>query len=208
MFHIARNRPNSVAEVSCLRNLFSHATSTSASPVVPGVSVTRQLTNAANVDMNGCSIRCPFCPLASSLYAFPCALAAANAWNEVTSPSTCLVRQRNPSRRRLDWAHCSKSSSRCVTNHASRTRATAFAAKIHTGPSGAGQSITGIPNRQVLGECVWSAPPNRAYCAILGVLLAGRDGDRQHQRSSNLHHHVGRSCGTRVQPNHFCPASN
>ena len=97
--------------VSCVRNWSSHSTSTSASPVPPGFSVTRPSTNAANTDTKG-PIWCPFCPFAASLYAFPCALAAANGWNEATSPSTSHVRQRNPSSRRLDWAHCDKNSSR------------------------------------------------------------------------------------------------
>ena len=76
MFHISRNRPTSDAEMSCLRNWFSHSTSTSASPVPPGLSVTRPLTNAAHTDMKGCPIWSPFCPFAAPLYAFPCALAA------------------------------------------------------------------------------------------------------------------------------------
>ena len=82
MFHISKNQPTS----SCLRNWFSHSTSISASPVTPGFSVTCSLSNAANTDMKGCPIWCPFSPLAASLYAFPCALAAANGWNEATSP--------------------------------------------------------------------------------------------------------------------------
>ena len=59
IFHIWRNRPTSVAEVSCLRNSFSHTISTSASPVVQGVSATKPLTNAANTDMNGCPSNVP-----------------------------------------------------------------------------------------------------------------------------------------------------
>ena len=112
MFDISRNRPTSDAELSGLRNWFSDSTSTSASPVPPGFSVTKPLTNAANTDMKGSPIWCPFCPLAASLHAFPCALAAANGWNEATSPSTSHARQKNPSSRLLDWAHCRRSSSR------------------------------------------------------------------------------------------------
>ena len=56
--------------------------------------------------------------------AFPCALTAANGWNEATSPSTSHVRQRNPSSRRLDWAHCrarldDRSGVRCVRDDVS-----------------------------------------------------------------------------------------
>ena len=100
MLHISENQPTSDAETSCLRNWFSRSTSISASRVTPGFSVTGPLTNAVNTDMKGCPIWCPFCPLAASLYAFPCALAAANGWNEATSPSTSHVRQRNPLSRR------------------------------------------------------------------------------------------------------------
>ena len=108
--------------MSCMRNWFSHSTSTSASFVLPGLSVNRPSTNAANTDMKGCSIWCPFCPLAASLYAFPCASAAANGWIEATSPSTSHVRQRNPSSRRLDWAAAGarlddRSEVRCVRDY-------------------------------------------------------------------------------------------
>ena len=97
------------AHIRCRDELFCEIGS--ASPVPPGFSVTWPLTNAANSDMKGCPIWCP-CPFAASLYAFPCALAAAKCWNEATSPSTSHVRQRNSSSGRLDWTHCSRSSSR------------------------------------------------------------------------------------------------
>ena len=63
--------PASDAEMSCLRNWFSHSTSTSASPVPPGFSVTGPSTNAANTDTKGCPTWCPFCPFASPLRPTP-----------------------------------------------------------------------------------------------------------------------------------------
>ena len=58
------------------------------------------LTNAANTDMKGCPIWCSCCPLAASLYAFPCALAAANGWNEATSP----LHQPRSAEKPVEWA--------------------------------------------------------------------------------------------------------